>query len=84
MSNPTTRQTATPAVRNEQLKLAATACNNLGVALVVTGVIAPTVALAYQVGTLPHGAYWPAFVLIWPTIGLLLHIVGQNFLKGLR
>ncbi len=35
-------------VHNEQLKLAATAFNNLGVAVIVTGIIVPVVALAYQ------------------------------------
>lgn len=39
--------TTKTAIHNEQLKLAATAFNNLCVAFVVTGVIAPTVALAY-------------------------------------
>lgn len=36
-----------PAIRNEQRKLLATAVNNLGVAIIVAGVIAPTVGYFY-------------------------------------
>ena len=39
-----------PAIRNEQTKLLASAINNLGVAAIVTGVIAPTTG--YVLGSL--------------------------------
>jgi hypothetical protein len=34
-------------IRNERLKLAATALNMMGIALVVTGIIAPTATAIY-------------------------------------
>jgi uncharacterized membrane-anchored protein len=69
-------------VRNEQIKLAATASNNLAVAFVVTGVIGPAAAAAYQITT-PNGRFWIAFVVLWPMMGLLTHLIGRHILKGL-
>ncbi len=34
-------------IRNERLKLAATALNTMGIALVVTGIVAPTATVIY-------------------------------------
>lgn len=70
-------------VRNEQLKLAATAFNNVGVGFVVTGVIAPAAAVAYQVSN-PHGRFWAIFVAICLLMGYLSHRIGRSILKGLR
>lgn len=69
-------------VRNEQLKLAATASNNIGVAFVVTGVIAPAVALAYGISE-PHGRFWAAFTILWLTMGVSSHLIGRSILKDL-
>ena len=71
------------AIHNEQLKLAATAFNNFCVAFVVTGVIAPTVALAYQVST-PHGGFWSVFVVLWLTMGFCSHLIGRYILNGMK
>ncbi len=69
-------------VKNEQLKLIATASNNLAVAFVVTGCIAPGVALAYLIST-PHGQFWSAFLALWIIFGVSLHMIGRFTLKGL-
>jgi hypothetical protein len=49
-------------VHNGQVKLAATALNNVGVASVVTGVIVPLVARAASSAT-PGSRYWAGFVI---------------------
>jgi hypothetical protein len=69
-------------VRNEQLKLTATASNNLAIAAIVTGGIGPAVAATYGVGA-SHGPFWSAFLLLWLTMGVSLHITGRRILKGI-
>jgi hypothetical protein len=69
-------------VRNEQLKLTATASNNLAVASIVTGAIGPAVAATYGI-TAPHGPFWSAFLILWLTMGMSLHITGRRILKGI-
>jgi len=68
-------------VRNEQIKLTATLWNNLAVAFLVTGAIAPIVALTYGIST-PHGEVWGEFLLLWVTLGGVLHVAGRAILKG--
>ncbi len=68
-------------VRNEQLKLTATLSNNLAVAFLVTGAIAPGIAYAYGIST-PHGQSWSAFLVLWTMVGVALHIIGRLTLKG--
>ncbi len=69
-------------VRNEQLKLTATLCNNLTVAFLVTGAIAPIIALNYGISR-PQGEIWGEFLLLWATLGGVLHHAGRAILKGL-
>jgi methylmalonyl-CoA mutase cobalamin-binding subunit len=70
-------------VHNEQLKLAATAFNNLGVAVIVTGIIVPVVALAYQTA-LPKTRYWAAFAVLWSLVGAVLHLIARRVIERLE
>lgn len=70
-------------IHNEQLKLAAAAFNNICAGFVVTGVIAPAVALAYHVST-PHGRFWGAFVILWLAMGFCSHLIGRYILTGIE
>jgi hypothetical protein len=68
---------------NEQIKLTASAFNNVGVASIVTGVIVPIAAhLSATAG--PGGRYWGWFVLLWFSAGFCFHAFGRLLLKGLR
>ena len=62
--------TAADKRREERIKLFATAFSNLGVASVVTGVIAPLAAGRAQIAAAALGL----------VIGLALHVVGQGVL----
>lgn len=63
--------------RNERRRITATALNNLAVSLIVTGVIVPTVTLAYQL-TYPQTSYWAAFAVMWFLFGIALHIISRR------
>jgi hypothetical protein len=70
-------------VHNEQLKLATTAINNIGVASVVTGVVVPLVS--HVAASAPPGnRYWAFFMVLWAIVGFGCHITGRLMLKGLR
>jgi len=68
---------------NEQVKLTATAFNNVGVASIVTGVIVP-LATQISASSAPGGTYWGWFVVLWLAVGCGFHAFGRSFLKGLR
>jgi hypothetical protein len=70
-------------VHNEQVKLAATAFNNVGVASIVTGVIVPLVSHVSSPAS-PGSRYWGWFVALWSVFGIGFHLVGRRMLKGLR
>ena len=53
------RQAQGAVIRNEKRKLAATALNNIAVATVVAGLVAPVIALGYQFSA-PHGRSYGA------------------------
>jgi hypothetical protein len=69
-------------IRNEQLKISASASNTLAIAFVVTGGVAPAVAYAYDISA-PHGPFWSAFLLLWAILGTALHLIARYILKGL-
>ena len=71
-------------VRNEQAKLLATALNNLGVACVVTGGIAP--AAAYVIGSLQveDPLRLASAGVVWLAIGAALFRVAQRALEEMR
>lgn len=70
-------------VRNEQRKLAATALNNIAVATVVTGIVAPVIASAYHVST-PHGKYWAVFPVLWVLVAMGIHQLARRMLEELE
>ncbi len=70
------------AIHNERVKLLAQAVSNLGVAIAVTGVITPVVAVLY--GTAPLNA---TLFPVTPApffIGFAFHVVAQLTLGRLR
>lgn len=71
-------------VRNEKAKLFATALNNLGVACVVTGGIAP--AAAYLIGSLQvdDPLRLASAGIVWLAIGAMLFVGAQRALEELR
>lgn len=71
-------------IANERTKLLATALNNLGVTIVITGVIAPIGAAVY--GASPAGAslWWLAIAAAWFFAGIGLHLLAQTVLGSLQ
>ena len=71
-------------VWNERLKYAATALNNLGVASIVTGGVAPLVGV--MTGALQHAdSYWvKLFATCWVLLGVGLIATVQGVLGWLR
>jgi len=70
-------------VRNEKRKLAATALNNIAVATVVAGLVAPVIALGYQFSA-PHGRYWIAFPILWLATAYGIHQLARRQLERLE
>jgi hypothetical protein len=71
------------AVHNEQIKLAAAALNNIGVASAVTGGIVPLIS-HLSAGSSVSSAYWGLFVALWMGVGLVWHLLGRYVLRGMR
>jgi hypothetical protein len=72
-------------IHNERVKLLASALNALGVALIVTGVIAPVAGVLYR-GT-ERGAWndwWFVIGAAWFLAGVGLHSAGQIVLGRVR
>ena len=69
-------------IENEKRKLAATAFNNIAVATVVTGIVGPIIAVAYQFST-PHGSYWAAFPRLWTFAAGGIHRLARKQLEEL-
>jgi hypothetical protein len=73
-------------ILNERTKLLATALNNLGVATLIAGVIAPAANVLYGM-TNPTGLHpWPSVALIgccWLFSGVTLHLAAQLVLRRL-
>ena len=71
-------------VANERWKLTATALNGLAVATMVTGFVAPLVAVSYGVSGAPGNAYFAAVGLIWFSAAVALHIAARFVLGSLK
>lgn len=71
-------------VHNERTKLLATALNNIGVATVVTGFIAPTIATIYGASAVGKDDWWFLIAAVWILAGIGLHILGQVVLGRLK
>lgn len=71
-------------VHNESVKLLATTLNNVGIASIVTGVVAPSVGFIYGVGQpIPPLKLFGA-VLAWLAVGVALHLMSQRVLRRLK
>jgi hypothetical protein len=71
-------------VENERTKLLATALNNLGVATVITGAVAPSVAALYGATPPGTGHWWFLVAGGWLMAGFGLHVLAQVNLGRLK
>jgi uncharacterized membrane protein len=70
-------------IQNERIKLLATALNNLGVAILVTALIAPAATFLYGIGHAATG-YWWLISSAWLLGGVSIHLGTQFALGRLR
>ncbi len=70
-------------VRNERLKLLATALNNVAVAILVTALIAPSASVLYGFTSPTGSRLWPLIACGWFLGGITLHLTAQWLLKRL-
>jgi len=70
-------------VKNEQIKLTATALNNVGVAFVVVGLVSPLVGFS-QLRQAPSDALAFLFHAAWFASGLALHVTARLVLRRLK
>jgi len=70
--------------RNERLRLFATFLNNIGVATIVTSIIAPAVSFFYGVGNLVPTRWWILIGFAWFLLGIVLHTAAIAILGNLR
>jgi hypothetical protein len=68
-------------VANERWKLTATALNGVAVATMVTGFVAPLVAVSYGVPSMSGSIYLIGIAAIWFLTGIGIHI-GARFVLG--
>jgi hypothetical protein len=62
-------------IHNERTKLVATTLNTLGIALIVAGIIAPTVAASYRLSEpMRWEGWWFLIGIAWLAVGGALHI----------
>jgi hypothetical protein len=64
-------------VHNERIKLLAGTLNTMGIAMAVTGAIAPVVGAIY--GTMPPMPLWGRIFagMVWFSAGAIIHLVAQ-------
>lgn len=71
-------------IHNERVKLLATTLNNLGIASVVTGVVAPTAGFVYGIGSWTQPIRLAGAILAWLVAGVGLHLIAQPVLRRSR
>ena len=71
--------------RTEQTKLTATLLNNLALAFIVAGFVAPVVAFTQRaVSSPPLDGLTVLFSVVWLSVGVVLHLVARAFLRRLE
>ena len=70
-------------IQNERIKLLATALNNVGVATIVTALIAPAAAFLYGSGHASTG-HWGLIGAAWLVGGVTLHLLAQLVVGKLK
>jgi len=68
-------------VHNESVKLLAATINNVGIASIVTGVVAPSAGFIYGVGQPMQSVRVFGAVLAWLAVGVGLHLISQRVLR---
>ena len=71
-------------IRNERIKLTATALNNVAVATIVTALIAPAASFLYGTANPAAGHWWLVIGLAWLTGGGALHLAARWMLGSLE
>ena len=71
-------------IQNERTKLLATALNNVSVATVVTGIIAPIVGFLYGSPSAAASKWWWLIGAAWLIVGGGLHVAAQAVLGRLK
>lgn len=69
-------------IHNEQTKLTATALNNVAVAFLIAGIVAPLVTHAQQ--PVPPSGWAILLSLAWLLSGFILHVVARLTLRRLK
>ena len=72
-------------ITNERTKLTANWMNALGSGVIITGVVAPSVALLFQIGNPFHVPAWVivAASMVWLFVGIALHYLARRMLGRL-
>jgi hypothetical protein len=70
-------------IQNEQTKLTATALNNVAVAFVVAGFVAPVIGFARTLEFRP-GVESAIFSAVWLLTGSVLHVAARRILRRLQ
>ncbi len=74
-----------PEAQKEQVKLRATFLNNIGVGVMLIGVLPPTTRLLYGDISANVSVFWLVFSpAACFALGLALHLAGTRALKGLK
>ena len=71
-------------IKNERVKLLATALNNIASATIVTGFVAPLVAVLYHMPAPAIGWFWILSAAVCVFSGFSLHMVAQSVLGRLE
>jgi len=71
-------------IHNERMKLLATGLNNLAVATLVAGILAPIAGVLYGTSSASGNRGWLLVTLIWLCAGFGLHVLGRIVLGRLR
>ena len=73
-------------VGNERTKLLATFLNNIAVAIIATGLVAPFFAILYGVSNLSaeQARFFGLAAPGWVLIGIGVHYIARTILRGLR
>ncbi len=71
-------------IHNERVKLLAATFNTLGIATIVTGLIAPLISSAYGLTSAKPSYVWLALATLWLGSGTLLHFLAKRVLGDLK
>jgi hypothetical protein len=70
-------------IHNEQTKLTAALLNTVASAVFVAGVVAPLIALSYDLPG-PRGTAIVASFIFWVVCGGGIHLLARHLLRGMR